>query len=1440
MQNKNNLMQNMKTGPGIRKPAASGGRLLKWKGKVASIAPSLLVCSLGIIGVIGATTGISSARTISTPETAPIAINTDEDVIITPAGSVIVSGLVESAIAIAEFASNFINRGEISTTFSTDSDVFGAGIRIFGNVNAPGHFENHGTVRTTATDTEDDLEIQIRGFWFNQGMMANLINNGQITINANTGGYVEADAIAIEGDVHGNVTNTNIVTTRVKGNTSAAATGFNLSNMLNGNFENSGTITVDVNSPEAVAGADGVYMGQQVVGAISNTGTIDARATAQTRAAARGYQLVTGLTGDFSNSGTITVNADSREKTAEATGVRMNENVTGQLVNSGIITVRATGKDKVTVDGMHTGDTFDGIFQNTKSGTISVNAVSSGNNAEVRGVYIDDNADNTYGMGNTSTIINAGNIIAHADAEKKASATGYRFSGDLEDHFANTGNITVGAINRNENTGTSNGANTVADRMAKASGVGFSGSMTGNISGSGNITVTATGANAATANGLFVEQALDGNFANNGNIAAHATSTASTADANGFHVKLEMSGDISNSGSITALANGTNTATANGLRLDNGLEGILENTGTISSTAKSSENRANANGVLVDKNMMADIMNAGNILADATANTSTDTGASARGYNLGGNLTGDFTNTGSITVRTKSEENNASSDGVHMGGPMSGDISNSGSITALANGTNTATANGLRLDNGLEGILENTGTISSTARSSENRANANGVLVDKNMMANIMNAGNILADATADTGASARGYNLGSNLTGDFTNTGSITVRTKSEESNASSDGVHMGGPMSGDISNSGTIAVTATGAGAGAATEAARAEGIRTNDTFNGTFLNTGIISAIATSSDIRAGSGEDGSARAGAVRFKGKATTNGIRNNGQVTARASSRTKAYARTYMFDNDLTGDFSNSGTITAMADGATGAIADGMYLKETLNGNLLNSGNMTVQASSTTNTTASGIQVGVQSDGTIDNTGMISASGTAPTGQVSGIHVRNAQGRIVNSGTIAVAASGGNRINSFGIYIKDHDGIISDVGRISAHSENGKAYAVFLEDGSGSLNVDTHDTIRNLMHVGAHDIELDARGRGDTSIFYFEDSAPNDGTFIKKVSDGRSVWFVDDEGGSKPVYAVVDPIDILSSRDVIADFGDTIGGIADPAKLQSRNKDANIPDWIAQRFKLNSFGRFASVSTKTENFRILRDIKAGLRTHDGNVGVTGTTDGGALFAVGMGIFHAEGNTPQTRTSTNALYLNGTYGRKIGMFDFTAGLGLGWLSNEKTRRVTGSSNASAEYDSTLLTAHAGVKKALDINLDAEINGFGNIRYTRQTDKAYMEQGSFVNARVGKAVAEILETTAGIEIEKQLPNKVGTLSGEISGVFRTSLSDPGARVRVLSTTETLSLVNADFVGANLHLGYKKEIMPGMFLDFSAEREIGTGAEGPNARAMINWSF
>ena len=1293
MQKRDNVERKLRADSGSRRPVARGGRLLKWKGKVASVAPSVFICLVGVGAVLA---GISSAQTISEEQYTPLVLTMDEDVIITPTGSIEVGTPSELAISITDFLSDFINRGKIriSTTLSTGEvqDVYGDSVRVLGSVTSPGRFENHGMVEATAEAdrTEDNgLEFQLRGFLFNRDAVADFTNTGQITVTADTDGYAEADSVAFEGDVQGNITNAGVVTTRVIGDTSAAVTGYNFSNEFTGDFTNSGTIIVEVNSPSVVVGrkgvsvADAVYVGRRMIGDISNSGTIVVDATAQDRATARGYRVLDGLgcppydpedeeatqidaetdcsedgiKGNFTNSGTITVNAESQEKNAVASGVHLHNDVFGDISNSGAITVTG-GK---TVEGIRAG-ILNGTFRNT--GTVAACATSSevctrsseagtevAKKAEVRGVYIDDSIDNSFAEEtNVDNITNEGDVVARAHAGEEASATAYFISGDLGDHFINNGDIFVEAVTRDENS----------NKKAEADGVHVNGSIGRDhrskppwsmrqqkITNSGEITVTAKGASQATANGVR----LAGD-------AGRIPVIPMPVNPMGEDAYDPVQITVSNSGEITVMADAVSGAEANGFVVGGTFYGVFSNTEEISSTAMSTGDEATANGVHFGDDMTMNVIipnagdgltNAGSVKASATAKTK----ATARAWFLDGVLTGDFTNRGSSGAEAVSTGDAAEADGVHVSGSMTGDITSAGVTTA---------------------------------------------------------------GATAQTKATARAWYLGGVLTGDFinANTGSIAAEAVSTEAEAVAEGVHVS------------------------------------------------------------------------------------------------------------SGSMTGTISNSGTITATVKGATEATARGLYAGGTVAG--------------------------------IRNTGMIFAHAEAPNGAAYGIHAEHVQDRIESPGAITVTATGGD---AYGIYVENHDGVIEIFGPIIATRNTGKGYAVYLDKGDGKLNVDTEDRITGLLRIGAHDVTLDARG--DSTVYYFEDSLPGDGKFTTTASDGRSVWFTGDKDGTKPIYAAVNPIHVLTSRDIVANTGTIIGGIADRVTASARPGDANVDanaandaadaaPSVAERFGLNRLGRFASISADSSEFEIVRNFEGDRQTYDGNIGVTGITDGGAAFALGMGIFRAEGEAPATEFESDALYLTAAYGRSFGTLDFAASLGFGRLTNEKSRRIFVDNTdefARAEYDSTLLTADFGVGKAFDVGADTGwdlgMNGFGTIRYTRQVDEGYTETGSRdVNAKVGKAVTEVFEATAGVEIEKQFPGKVGTLSGGISGVFRTNLTDPGAEVRVLSTTETLTLAASDFSGANLRLGYEKELIPGMLLDVSAEQEVGTGAKGPNVRALINWSF
>ena len=630
----------------------------------------------------------------------------------------------------------------------------------------------------------------------------------------------------------------------------------------------------------------------------------------------------------------------------------------------------------------------------------------------------------------------------------------------------------------------------------------------------GDVSASATAQTEASARAYYLSGDLTGDFTNTGSITVETKSGQNDASSDGVYVSGPTVGNISNSGTIMGEATGAWDAKVEGIRVNDNFDGVFSNTGTISASAKSTGylnqvSEVRTITVYFGGDVTSDgITNEGVTEASSKPESGVGAFAFARAYQFLENLTGNFTNTdtGRISVEANSDSASVVADGFYVDQNMDGNFSNSGAITVTGSAERNAVIDGIDVGGTFRGDFSNTGTVSISATSSDADASARGVDIEGEATGSITNAGTVIAQVTAKTNATAQAYRFLRGLTGDFTNSRMITAHAVSREDDASTDGVIVeremaGDEMVGDISNSGIITATAEGAAR------VRTQGIHlveTNDEnyvgeFAGEFSNTGTVSASATSSDVDAKSSKEESAKARAVRFDGNVTTDGITNAGTVIANASAKTEAYARAFRFGGDLTGDISNSGTITAMADGATKVVADGIYLTGSLDGNLLNAGTVAVRANAVTDATASAIYVGRQAgEKMIRNTGTISASANALNGHVSGIYVEDAQGDIANSGTITVAASGG--VDAYGIYVENHDGVISDVGRISARSENGTAYAVYLDEGSGSLNVDTHDTIQGLMHVRAHDVELDARG--GTAVFSFEDSAPTELDFV--------------------------------------------------------------------------------------------------------------------------------------------------------------------------------------------------------------------------------------------------------------------------------------------------------------------------------------------------
>ncbi|WP_170335453.1 autotransporter domain-containing protein [Ruegeria arenilitoris] len=1047
----------------------------------------------------------------------------------------------------------------------------------------------------------------------------------------------------------------------------------------------------------------------------------------------------------------------------------------------------------------------------------------------------------------SATALTVGN--AQAQVISTPQNTQAVISSDIDATITETGaiNLTTAAvaaveINTNYSSTATNNGTITGPSSGNSFGIGVV--LTGNLEASGairnngTINIAANGSSGAAALGFLMLQEYSGAFANTGTVTASANSTSSNgASALGavFVGGVESTATISNSGTIKATAAGAEGASALGLlfvsdintgisnsgavtvnaaadtsatawayHLESDLNGNFNNTGTITANASASSGSVDAAAVYIEGDTNGSISNSGTIRAIGQASSE----VSASGFYLSGNLNGNFTNSGTIdirgtststdsveafglyvsedlignfansgtlTVNTQTDNGSAEAFGLFIANDLEGDVTNSGSITVNARGESEASAAGLKIDDDFEGNFQNSGSITATAISDTSEAYATGLIVEDRMEGNLSNSGSITADATGYESALAAGFAVQDGIVGNVTNSGTVNVTSTTTDDESEAYGFYI------------------------------RNEDPRDEDaSLEGNFTNSGNITVRAE--------GDTGSAYASGLYvrhgFEGNLTNSGVID----TVSISKKDWATARGIYIRGDTTGSVANSGSISVLAQGAANLRAQGILLYDDVNASVTNSG-------------------------TIDATAKIVNGTDGARASAAGVWIEDMQGTFSNTGTITATATGGASSEAYGLYFENFDGVISDVGRISATSDGGKAYAIFLGTGSGTLNVDSKDQVSGLIRVQDHNVNLDAQG--GSNVFYFEDAAPSVGVFTTQVSDGRSAWFVQDEGGSAPVYAVVDTGDLGISGDVTAFFGSVVGGASDALRY---DQPAQVSRGFAFQQATAAFGGFrpyAMIDAQYRQFETVPGNDTDIVLFDGSVGLSGQLDNGLSLAVGMGVFNADGDTDTTDFDTTGFYLDTAIGRQVGAYTLEFGFGYGWLSTDRSRQITGSPDAHADYDSQLLTAHIGIERAFHVSDDFGLLGIGEVRYTRQKDDEYTETRSDANATVGSATTEVIEARLGAEIDKELGHG-GVISGQLSGVLRRGLGDTNADVTVFSSTETLTFASTDFTGASIVLGYEKDLMHGMQFEATAEQEIGNDAQGPYLRAGLNWSF
>ncbi len=405
-------------------------------------------------------------------------------------------------------------------------------------------------------------------------------------------------------------------------------------------------------------------------------------------------------------------------------------------------------------------------------------------------------------------------------------------------------------------------------------------------------------------------------------------------------------------------------------------------------------------------------------------------------------------------------------------------------------------------------------------------------------------------------------------------------------------------------------------------------------------------------------------------------------------------------------------------------------------------------------------------------------------------------------------------------------------------------------YAVYLGEGSGTMNVDTEDNVDGLMRVEDHNVNLDAVG--GSRVFRFEDAntevrqverasavtfngAPTGpGTFTTVITDPTSAWFVEDENGDMPIYVAVDSDDVAVNSNAVAALGAQLGAFSDQlvggADVFSSSKTSLLGGALRP---------FASVGGQHIGYDTT-STAAAMDVNIANVavGMSGTMGNGMDVAFGFGAFNASADTAATDLDAEGFYLGGSVGQSFGAFDLNAGLGFGLLASDLERTVSGET-ASSSFDSSFFTAHVGAERGFQMSNGLNLTGYGQVRFTRQSDDGYTETGSSANLTVGDMATDVTEFTLGAEVSKTMDSG-GIISAHATAISRNVSGDSDVSVSVFGQDANIQSSNSDFSGLNVGFGYETEILESAVLNVAIDHDLGDNGSGPNLSAGMTWNF
>ncbi|WP_170545403.1 beta strand repeat-containing protein [Ruegeria arenilitoris] len=1433
---------------------ARGGRLTKWKGKVASIAPSLFLCSASVLAV---SAGSSLAEVVNGARTTPLISSVDEDHTISNTGSISINRLPGPALVqvnVADYSSTVTNAGQLTApeanvrtraAVDINGDLSGAVLNsgsitmgassgdsavIFGvdvSGNTTGSVQNTGVISIANSALTSGTSV---GILVNQ-LDGTLFNSGTIDLRGNNSS--RAIAIGLTADVvNGAASNSGSIGIDVS-SSGGSAFGFGMSFVtINGTVDNSGPISASASGTN-IGRAAGVEI-DRLSGEFNSTGAINVLAAGGNQATGGAIEI-NSLSGRLQNSGALTV-----EMTAGNTGradydVVKVSGLSGTLTNSGMVSGRGFGGNAV-ADGFDIGGVGDGAnFDN--SGTVNIQALATSTTANADGFDFGNVAGNVsnsapvnviaggisqaqargIAASNVSgTLLNSGAIFADARASNGAGfARGIQVN-DVSGQLTNTGAIVASGV------GLSAGGPVGVSNNGGATGIS-TGTILGGLTNNGDITATGRGRRASVY-GIDAGN-VDNALVNTGAITLTANATGS-GSATGIHTG-RLNGTLQNSGSIAIQLSAADHASAYGIDVGE-IYGALSNSGSITIQV---DNGSSIEAIGIrSSTVQGTFSNSGNITVASHGST-----GSAEGLRAGSiAATGTMTNTGTITAIAEGQGSGAGAEGIRILGRVAGTLENSGQIIAQAVDTSSATATGI-LTGAVDGSITNSGTVTAAAGGGS-FAYVEGIEVRGNVDGSFNNSGAITAQAVGTSSAYVDGINV-IDVSGTFSNSGVVSV--SAQAAFAGAEGLSLD-DIQGSVDNSGDISAIASGTGT------ARASGINLG-AIDGRFSNSGSIVASAAT------------ASSGAPFPFQRAVATGIyvdninedpmggsgvfENSGAIAASASGL-NASALGLRFSH-VGGKLSNSGNISVsvVADQGSTAFAAGITGANVRDsGDVLNSGTLQVSAAGQNVSTVAAVGMSFDQIGkTVSNAGAISVSAQGDTlVRAHGITTAalSTGGVLSHSGSISVSASGGTDTEAYGIFVGSAQGTVNVTGDVSAAS-SGKSYAVFLGDGGGTLNVESTADIDGTIRVSDHDVNLS--NVGGRVVYRFQDDDTANGVFTTSVSSASQGWFVDNEGGAAPVYASFDATELQPNTNQtfeIAGLSYNLARQLDRADVGTASRDRVV---LSTRGSgpIEGFRPYFLVSgSKSDGTAGGSSSALSSNLWSVSAGVTRDLGTGLRYGFGASYFKNDGTFGTSSFDTSGVFISGIVAQNFGFADLSFGLGYGDLDNDETHS-SGNVTSEADYSSDMITALVAAERDLALKNGAILTPRASFLYGEQNLDGYTETGGTANATVGDRTVTFNETRIGGAYATSMLG--GRLSASLDAVRRDA--DAPSVVDVTIFGNTLALASGgggtDTFG-EVGLNFEKPFHHGGILHLEARSTLGADVSTQALWASYEWKF